>query len=137
MPGSAVTVLHQLFRRWTARNWRTAEIAGQEQDCQPRMPLLEERDFNCTVVPQHKPGIRIEAARVRFNRFWFDAKGCERGIEVLRMYRAKYDDKNNALSTVPQHDWASHGADAFGYGVMGAEEASKYDMPQIDASWVR
>jgi hypothetical protein len=35
------------------------------------------------------------------------------------------------------HDWASHGADAFRCGVMGAEEQAVKDMPQIQTDWVR
>jgi hypothetical protein len=38
------------------------------------------------------------------------------------MYRAKFDEKKKTLDDKPFHDWASHGADAFGCGIMGAEE---------------
>ncbi len=38
---------------------------------------------------------------------------CEVGIESLRAYRRKYDEKKKILSDAPQHDWASHGSDAF------------------------
>lgn len=111
--------------------------AHELQSDKTRKEFLEGRDFNCTVVPRHQPGERIEAARVRFNRFWFDKEGCGRGLDVLRMYRAAYDDKNEVLRTVPLHNWASHGADSFGYGVMGADEdQGHYDMPQIEVDWV-
>jgi hypothetical protein len=45
----------------------------------------------------------------------FDAQNCADGIESLKMYRAKYDEKLKTLSASPVHDWASHGADAFRY----------------------
>jgi phage terminase large subunit len=49
---------------------------------------------------------------------WLDAKKCARGIDALRLYRADYDDKLQALRAQPVHDWASHGADAFRYLAM-------------------
>ena len=87
-----------------------------------RVEFLEARGFKVEVVPRHNPEDRINAARVKFNRFWFDADGVGPGLDVLRMYRADYDEKNRTLRQRPLHDWASHGADAFGCGVMGAEE---------------
>jgi phage terminase large subunit len=37
------------------------------------------------------------------------------GIEALKMYHSKWDEKNKTLGASPVHDWASHGADAFRY----------------------
>jgi phage terminase large subunit len=70
---------------------------------------------NVTVLP---PGVRehgINLTRQMLARCWFDASHCHQGIEALKMYRAKYDDKTKTLSAQPIHDWASHGADAFRY----------------------
>jgi hypothetical protein len=96
--------------------------ARELQTGKSRREFLEEREFNVTIVPRHEPMDGIEAARLRFNRMWFDAEKCVRGIDCLRMYRSEYDDKNQVLRQRPLHDWASHGADAFRCGVMGAEE---------------
>jgi hypothetical protein len=38
---------------------------------------------------------------------------CARGIDALKLYRAQYDDKLQALRPRPVHDWTSHAADAF------------------------
>jgi phage terminase large subunit len=111
--------------------------ARELQTGNSRIEFLESRQFNCEVVPRHNVDDRINAARVKFNRFYFDEKGCGAGIKVLRMYRAEYDDKHKTLKPRPLHDWASHGADAFGCGVMGAEEkkmAVPYATP--NNSWV-
>jgi len=102
--------------------------ARELQSGKSRVEYLEERGFvmggsdanKC--VPRHEPMDGIEAARLRFNRMWFDAEKCARGIDCLRMYRADYDDKNQVLRQRPLHDWASHGADAFRCGVMGADD---------------
>lgn len=86
-----------------------------------RLEFMKGRGLRCKVIPRHAPQDRINAARVAFNRMWFDAKRCERGLEVLRMYQEKRDEKRN-ISLGPLHDWASHGADAFGYFVMGLND---------------
>lgn len=110
--------------------------ARELQTGKSRKEFLEERGFNVEIVPRHEPMDGIDAARTRFNRFWFDAKKCERGIDCLRMYRADYDDKNQVLRPRPLHDWASHGADAFRCGVMGGNEPRAVELPQIDTDWV-
>jgi hypothetical protein len=38
-----------------------------------------------------------------------------RGIDALKLYRAQYDDKLQALRPRPVHDWTSHAADSFRY----------------------
>jgi phage terminase large subunit len=103
--------------------------ARELQTGKSRRQFLEERELKVKVVPRHEPMDGIDAARLRFNRFWFDADKCARGIDCLRMYRSEFDDKNQVLRPRPLHDWASHGADAFRCGVMGAEE-SKPEMPK-------
>ena len=99
--------------------------ARELQTGNSRVEFLEERGLKCEVVPRHNVDDRIAAARLRFNRFWFDRRGCEAGIKALRMYRAEYDDKRKTLKPIPFHDWASHGADAFGVGVMGVDDKPK------------
>jgi hypothetical protein len=111
--------------------------ARELQTGKSRREFLEERGFNVSVVPRHEVMDGIDAARIRFNRMWFDAEKCVRGIDCLRMYRSEYDDKNQVLRQRPLHDWASHGADAFRCGVMGAEENRVADMPQVNDDWVR
>jgi hypothetical protein len=115
--------------------------ARELQSGKSRVQFLEERGFvmggsSDGCVPRHEVMDGIDAGRLRFNRMWFDAEKCARGIDCLRMYRSEYDDKNQVLRQRPLHDWASHGADAFRCGVMGAEEARSSAMPQVDNSWV-
>ena len=110
--------------------------ARELQTGKSRKQFLEERGFNVSVVPRADPMDGIDAARVRFNRMWFDAEKCVRGIDCLRMYRSEFDDKNQVLRQRPLHDWSSHGADAFRCGVMGAEETTVRDMPQVSNEWV-
>ena len=55
----------------------------------------------------------IQAARRTLPSCWFDEEGCERGIEVLRNYHYEWDEEKKCFSSMPAHDWASHGASAF------------------------
>ena len=112
--------------------------ARELQTGKSRLEFLEERGFRCRVLPRANVDDGIDAARVRFNRMWFDETHCAHGIDCLRMYRADYDEKNQVLRPRPMHDWTSHSADAFRYAVMGGEEAKKTDTKEfdVDTSWV-
>jgi hypothetical protein len=39
--------------------------------------------------------------RVFLPKCWFDAEKCARGIDALKLYRAEYDDKLQALRPRP------------------------------------
>lgn len=56
---------------------------------------------------------RIEAARRIFPSIWFNAETTEAGREALGAYHEKKDEQRQ-IGLGPEHDWASHGADAFG-----------------------
>lgn len=98
--------------------------ARELQTGKSRETFLRERGLNCRIVPNHKVDDRINAVRMALPQTWFNksGEGMERGLDCLRMYQAEYDDKNMTLKTRPLHNWASHGADAFGIGVMGMQD---------------
>lgn len=111
--------------------------ARELQTGKSRQEFLAERGLNVSIVPRGEVMDGIDAGRLRFNRMWFDADKCARGIDCLRMYRSEYDAKHKVLRSHPLHDWASHGADAFRCGVMGAEEsAPKPYTPPKRPNWV-
>lgn len=56
---------------------------------------------------------RIEAMRRLFPAIWIDETRCIHGIEALGWYHEKKDEVRN-VGLGPEHDWASHAADAFG-----------------------
>lgn len=66
---------------------------------------------------------RIEAVRRIFPKCWFNADTTEPGRDALGFYHEKKDEARN-VGLGPDHDWSSHGADAF--GLM----AVKYEDPQ-------
>lgn len=57
--------------------------------------------------------LRIEAARRLFPAIHFNAETCKAGLDALGWYHEKRDEKRS-VGLGPEHDWASHGADAFG-----------------------
>lgn len=77
---------------------------------------LRDAGYKVTVVPNQGKGAaagRIEAARRRFSQVWFDELSTEPGREALGHYHEKRDEERE-LGLGPEHDWSSHGSDAFG-----------------------
>ncbi len=77
---------------------------------------LRQAGFPVQVVPNQGAGAarkRIEVARRLFPRIWFNADTTGPGREALAWYHEKRDEKRD-VGLGPEHDWASHGADAFG-----------------------
>jgi phage terminase large subunit len=84
--------------------------------------------FETTVVKNQGKGaamMRVEAARRLFPRIWIDEDKCAAGLKALAAYHERWDDKRNA-GMGPEHDWASHGADAFGLMCVAYEEPRKH-----------
>ena len=78
--------------------------------------FLRSAGFSVEVVPNQGKGAaaqRIEAARRRFPSIWFNEATTTPGIEALGWYHEKRDEARN-VGLGPEHDWSSHGADAFG-----------------------
>lgn len=73
---------------------------------------------------------RVEAGRRLFPRMWFD-DACSAGVEALAWYHEKRSDDDRNIGLGPEHDWSSHGADAFGLAAVYYEEpaANGNDMP--------
>lgn len=88
---------------------------------------LEDAGYFVTVVPNQGKGAaaaRIEAARRLFPRMWFDEAKTEAGRASLGWYHEKKDETRN-IGLGPEHDWASHGADAFGLGAVIYDEPTQ------------
>jgi phage terminase large subunit len=80
--------------------------------------------YGVTVIPNQGKGaaaMRIEAARRRFPAIWFNEPTCGPGLEALGWYHEKIDEERRT-GLGPEHDWSSHGADAFGLMCVAYEE---------------
>ena len=67
-----------------------------------------------TVCPAVNPADRIQGTRNMLPKCYFDKDKCAGGVRALKGYRKEYDEKKKTYKPTPLHDWASHGADAFG-----------------------
>ena len=84
---------------------------------------LKQAGFFVQVMPNAGAGAanqRIEAVRRIFPRVWMDAERCAGGLDALGWYHEKRDE-DRLMGLGPEHDWSSHGADAFGYMALEAE----------------
>lgn len=79
---------------------------------------------------------RVETARRLFPSIWFNETACSAGIDALGWYHEKKDEARN-VGLGPEHDWASHGADAFGLMCVAYEKPER-EKPMVrrNLSWV-
>lgn len=86
--------------------------------------------YKVTVVPNQGKGAanaRIEAVRRLFPAMWFNESTTEGGRLALGWYHEKRDEVRN-IGLGPEHDWSSHGSDAFGLMCI-AHESQKPSKP--------
>lgn len=67
---------------------------------------------------------RVETARRIFPSVWFNEATTQAGIDALGWYHEKKDEARN-IGLGPEHDWSSHGADAFGLMCVAYEAPEK------------
>lgn len=96
--------------------------------------------YEVMVIPNQGTGAalnRVDVARRHFNRIRFNEATTGGGREALGWYHEKIDEQRN-IGLGPEHDWSSHGADAFGLMCLVYEEApvKPKPLPQVeDTSW--
>lgn len=85
---------------------------------------LKDAGFRTKTIANQGQGaarLRIEAMRRLFPRMWFDQAKTEAGREALGAYHERRND-DREVGLGPEHDWASHGADAAGLLAIAYEE---------------
>lgn len=95
---------------------------------------LRAAGFDVQVIANQGAGAamkRVEAARRLFPAMWFSSPKCDGGLDAIGWYHEKRD-AERGIGLGPNHDWASHGADAFGLAAVA------YEMPQTarEPKWV-
>ncbi len=101
---------------------------------------LRAAKYKVTVVPNQGKGAakaRIEAARRLFPSIWFNEEPTEPGRDALGWYHEKKDE-DRQIGLGPEHDWASHAADAFGLMCVAYEEPkTKREPPRrVPTTWM-
>jgi hypothetical protein len=74
--------------------------------------IASELGFEVEIVSKIGKDSQISAARMIFNRCWFDEKKCQRGLDALASWHFDWDENLRAMSRTPIHDWSSHFGDA-------------------------
>jgi phage terminase large subunit len=82
------------------------------------------------IVPQVRTADRINAARTVLPLCRFDKDKCEEGLLALREWSFAWNDDKRNYSSEPDHNWASHGADAFTYGALMLKAARPAAAPK-------
>ena len=85
---------------------------------------LREAGYSVTVIPNQGKGaamFRVEAVRRLFPSIWINEDTCAGGLEALGAYHERKDEARG-IGLGPNHDWASHGSDAFGLVCVAYEE---------------
>jgi hypothetical protein len=78
----------------------------------------------------------VDAVRRVLPRCYFDVDGAGDGIACLDHYRRKRNRSTGELTDIPDHGWASHGADAFRYLALGIRQVSKIARPKNNTRWM-
>lgn len=92
---------------------------------------LKDAGYKVTVIPNQGKGAakaRIEAGRRLFPSMWFNQEPCQPGLDALGWYHEKKDEARN-IGLGPEHDWSSHGADAFGLMCVAYDPPKPKDAP--------
>jgi phage terminase large subunit len=91
---------------------------------------FEAAGYAVEVIPNQGKGaamLRVEAARRLFNACWFEEEPTQPLRDALGWYHEKRD-AERGIGLGPNHDWASHSADAFGLMCVAYETPA--DKPQ-------
>jgi len=87
---------------------------------------------NVVPVPrQYSVWDGINLALDAFPRVWFNESGCRAGLESLDAYHSKEERDGVTIRAVPNHDWSSHGADAFSLAFQAIKNGLVIDRTAI------
>lgn len=94
---------------------------------------LRDAGYTVEVIPNQGKGaakMRVESARRLFGAMWFNESTTEAGRDALGWYHEKRDEQRG-IGLGPEHDWASHSADAFGLMCVAYEEPKGKQTPIV------
>jgi|TARA_R110000824_G_scaffold53282_2_gene147596 phage terminase large subunit len=96
-------------------HWAPHDIAVREFTTGlTRLSVARSHGIDFRVGKQLKVEDGINAMRMILGRCWFDSVACSRGLAALHGYRWKGNPRLDSFNRAqPEHDDASHGADAF------------------------
>jgi phage terminase large subunit len=89
--------------------------------------------FPVDIVPSLSIQHGIDAVRLTLLECEFSLDKCGEGVEALKVYRRKYDERNRVYLDKPLHDWASDFADGFRYLSLVANRKALKPVPNAKA----
>ena len=97
---------------------------------------FQKAGFSTVVIPNQGKGAakqRIEAARKLLPICWFNEPAIQvhGGMDVLGWYHEKRSEDDRDVGLGPEHDWSSHGADAFGLMCVAYKPPTGTKLPAI------
>ena len=121
------------------RGWEKAQIIlphdGETNDRVHDVSFesaFRDAGFSVEVIPNQGKGaarMRIEAARRLFPSIWFNEETTVAGRDALGWYHEKRSEDHREIGLGPEHDWSSHGADAFGLMCVAYERPTGKPTP--------
>lgn len=101
-------------------------LAGDGKTMKSRVEAL---GLHVQIVPKLSVAEGIEAARSFLPYCVFDKKHAADGFRMLSRYQYDFNDDRNVFSKTPLHNFASHGADAFRYLAVMADQQTPAAKP--------
>ena len=102
--------------------------------------IVRASGYSTRIIERTPIADSINAARMMFNRCWFDRTNTLDGVDCLRHYRYDVDPDTRQFSQKPLHDQYSHGSDAFRMLGLMVNEPKKKSPPkqnyQLPTSWL-
>jgi phage terminase large subunit len=98
---------------------------------------LKDAGFDVTVIKNQGRGaalLRVNAMRRLFGMMMFDETRCKAGLDALGHYHEKRD-AERGVGLGPNHDWASHAADAAGLVAIAYEQNRARQTPVSEAAY--
>ncbi len=102
-----------------------------------RKEAAAELGIDFTTVKKSSFSDGIEAVRSILPITYFDSERCADGVSALSHYKKSFNDRTQAYSLKPVHDWSSHGADAFRYLALSVNDIMDMEYDPISDFWVR
>lgn len=102
------------------------------------------RPHSCTSGEKGAAMTRVRSARLHFHRIRFNEETTKDGRIALAAYHEKRSDDERDVGLGPNHNWASHSADAFGLmcvdyaerkGEKPKEKDYKFDRDNSSSAW--
>lgn len=80
-----------------------------------RRSVAKQHGIKFKLVPRTDVQSGIDLVRRVLINVWFELTRCNDGVRAVKEYHKKWNEDRQMFDEKPEHDWSSHGADAFRY----------------------